>query len=163
MCAQIWVFQNYQKNGNQISLAQKNPPPEEERVSGFHQWPIQAHLKSARRKCAGWARIPAASPRHTKARRSCLPYGTQPWSCKIISLMAACAGCSLPSRARNAAFHHSSGRHATSVKSGILKQASVLQSSGPSRPGPSMSDKPSRINTEGARAFWERQHRLRPC
>lgn len=40
-----------------------------------------------------------------------------------------------------------------SVKSGIFKEASVLQSSGPSRLSPSMSDKPSRIDTEGVKAI----------
>lgn len=101
-----FVFSNITgKIGTRISLSHKAygtklPRRNSEPRSNLHFSSVHHSgptLKSSRWKSAACARIPAASPHHTKARRSCFPYGARPWSCKIINPMAARAGCdSLP-------------------------------------------------------------------
>lgn len=103
--SEVCVFQYYWKNRNknqpQSQGIRNKTSLEEQRAPKqppfFISAPFRPTLKSSRWKSAACARIPAASPRHTKDRRSCFPYGARPWSCKIINPMAARAGCdSLP-------------------------------------------------------------------
>lgn len=161
------------KMGTKSASVTRKLPKRQSEPPFFISVPFRPTLKSSRWKSADCARIPAASARHTKARHSCFPYGAGPWSCKIINPMAARAGLWLSSRAKNAACHHLSGRHTRSVKSGIFKQASVLQSSAGedasenSGLSPYMSDKPSRIKDRSERNLGKtegrRKHCLHPC
>lgn len=117
---------SHKAHGTKLPRRNSEPPKQ---PPFFISAPFRPTPRSPRWKCAACARIPAASPRRTKARRSCFPYGARPRSCKIINPMAARAALRLPSRARKAACHHLSACHTRSVKSGIFKQARVLQSS----------------------------------
>lgn len=73
-------------------------------ISIFHQCPIQANHKTLTVEAYRLPQDPAClTTPHKEETRWRLPYKAWPWSCKIISAMAACTGSALTSVAKEKA------------------------------------------------------------